>query len=165
MLEVELAHNIIERRLASSIRGARNGELLHVGDRGDASGDSDEFRLCRLLEERVHGLEEHEGPDGVDFQVDFEFLGRGGDRATPVIGDAGVGDHDIEVRDGLLGEAGDCGGWVRGGEGVDLHDDDLAAWGGHDGIESCALAGVADSCDDGVIGTLCVLSDESEADA
>ena len=82
-----------------------------------------------------------------------------------MVSDARVCNYHVEVRDGMLREAGERGGWVGGGQRVDLHDDDLAARGRDDGFESSALGGVADTCDDNIVGTLSVLSDESETNA
>jgi len=59
VLKVQLAHDIVERSLAGAVGSAGDWELLHVGDRGDAGGDGDEFRLySRFLKERINGLEE-----------------------------------------------------------------------------------------------------------
>lgn len=166
MFEVQLAHDIVERSLAGAVGGAGDRKLIHVGDRGDAGGDGYKLRLySRILEERIHGLEEDQRTNGIDLKMDFYFFSGRGDGGAPVVGYACVCDDHVEVRDGMFREAGDSGGWVSGGEGVDLHDDNLAAGGGDNGLESSALGDIADSCDDGIVGTLSVLSNKSETDA
>ena len=110
-------------------------------------------------------MEEDQGANCVDLQVDLQLFSWRRDGGAPVVGDAGVCDDHVEVRDGMLRETSNRGGWVGGGQRVDLHDDDLAARGRDDGSESSALGGVSDTCDDDIVGTLSVLSDESETNA
>lgn len=103
MLEVQLAYHEVECGLAAAIGGVRDRELIHIGDGGDASGDGDKFwGTSGLLEEWVHGLEEDQGTDSVDLEMAFHFLSGCGDAGTPMVGDAGVGDHNIEVRNAML---------------------------------------------------------------
>ena len=115
VLEVQLAREVVEGGLAGAVGGAWDWELIHVGDGGDARGDGNELRGAGgFLEEGEHGLEEDQGPDGVDFEVHLCFPSGRRHAGAPVVGDAGVGDHDIEVRDGVFGEGGDGGGGVGG---------------------------------------------------
>ena len=163
MLKVQFPRDIVQCSLAGTIGGAGERELIHIGHGGYGGGDGDELRsVGRFFEKREHGLEEDQGADGVDLEMDLDFL-RGRDNASaPVVGDTGVGDDDVDVRDGLFGEGGDGGARVRGGERVDLHDNDLAAGTGNNGLDGGGLGCVADSCDDDAVGPLGVRGDKTE---
>lgn len=85
-----------------------------------------------------------------------------GDAGVPAVSDAGIGDHDIEVRDGVSRKARNSSSGVSGGERIDLHDDDLAAGAWDDGLDSSGLGCVAYSCDYDVVGTQGVLGNKTE---
>ena len=109
-------------------------------------------------------MEEEKGSDGVHLEMSLYLLGRYCEAGGPVVGDTGIGDHDIKVCDGVLGESGNSLNWVGGRYRVDLHYDDLAARAWDDGVKGCSFGRVADGCDDDVVGTLGVDFDETEAD-
>lgn len=166
MLKVQLARDVVQCSLAGTIGGTGERELIYIGYGGYGGGDGDEFRGAgRFLEQREHGLEEDQGADGVDLEMDLDFFSGRGNAGAPVVGDAGVGDHDVDMRDGLFREGGDGGGGVCSGERVDLYDDDLAAGAGNDGLDGSGLSCIADGCDDDVVGTLGVRGGKTETNA
>ena len=54
-----------------------------------------------------------------------------------MVGDAGVGDHDVEVLDSVIGlQFGHCGEGIGFRNAVDFHEDDFAAFAGKDSFDS-----------------------------
>lgn len=70
-------------------------------DRGD--GKEDGVAGLAGLEKRFDGLEEEDGADGIDGEVVAECVSRGVDDGCARVRDSGVGNHDVEGRDAVLG--------------------------------------------------------------
>lgn len=99
VLEMDFPHKVIDQRLRGPIRYQRQRDALHRADTATQRADDDEFRPRGVLQKRMHGLEEDEGPDGVDGDVFLHF--GDGDRGDGFVGfdDAGVGDDDVDFGD------------------------------------------------------------------
>jgi hypothetical protein len=129
LLIVQSSHQPVKRRLAGAVRAEHGRELrehLLAPHAADESRDGEEHGFpCRAgLEQRLDGLEEQDGTDGVCVEVLAQVC-RGGLRDGPaVLPDAGVGDDDVEGGDVVLApELGDGVLRVRLGLRVQLYED------------------------------------------
>lgn len=114
MRKVNLPRNIMPHCLGHTVRNRGNrSPLFHATDTTQRRPDNDELRRSRLPQQRQRRLEQRQRGDAVDGNVFLDCAeGRGFD-GLKVVGDAGVGEDDVEVGD-LVG----CLEEVDGSEGV-----------------------------------------------
>lgn len=118
------ARDEVRRGLGRAVRGVLDGQVLDHGETAGAGRQDDEFGIRRCVQQRRRGLEEQQRRHGVDREV-VCHLGRGRvARRSEVLGHARVGDHDVQVRDGVLRHERFDRHWrVRRRCAVNLHDD------------------------------------------
>ncbi|CRK18799.1 hypothetical protein BN1708_003156 [Verticillium longisporum] len=135
LFKVNTLDEPVEGRLAGAVGAqaqwqAEFLEGLLVADAAEEGRDGQEDWVAGLagLEERPRGLEEGEGSDGVDVDVLPQELGRRVRDRAARLGDAGVGDDDVQRGDAVLAlELLDSGRSIRVGGRVDLDGDEARA--------------------------------------
>lgn len=145
----------VERRLGSTVGNRRpRRRFLETVDGGHERRDGHPLGVLGLVEQRLRGVEESRGRDGVDEQ-DMHEVGWV-NRLETALGtrDARVGDDDVELADALGLDLADGVGGVRRRGGFDLDEDEARARGRSDGpqVLSCGGVEVADTADDDVVG-------------
>lgn len=101
---MDLAHDVVQSSFARPICTHGERTHLHAANAAEWRPQHDEFWLLGIFEQGFHGLEEEQGPVGVGLDV---VLDRGkGDcgEGREVVGDACIGDDDVEMGDFLLFE-------------------------------------------------------------
>ncbi len=144
----------IESYFGSTIGGTLEREVRLKADAANCWRDSEELGRRSSIQELGSSLKEEKRADNVDLEMIGHFFGRCDTCLSPVVGDASIGDHDIELRDVVLGfECLDCGQSIGLRKAVNLHKNHLAIftmrerkkWLGR------SASWVTDTCNKGVV--------------
>lgn len=133
-------HQPINGGLGRAIRSECKRQRVDIGNTPGIGGDEDKLGRRGIrngLQEGKDGLEEQHGAQRVDLPVLAQLAGRRGGYRAGRGGDAGVGNHDVQVGDAMLGpELLDRFKRVCLGLRVDLDDDELRPVGFGQGEQS-----------------------------
>jgi hypothetical protein len=146
----------IESCLGSAICSTLKRKILLVAEAANRRGDGEELRLRGSIQQFGGSLEEEKRPNNIDLVMLDHFFGGCDARRPEVVGDTGIGNYDIELRDLVLGP--EC---LNGGQSislrqtVNLHKNDFTvfAMGESNKGFGRSASWVTDSCNEVVVGS------------
>jgi hypothetical protein len=156
ILKMDPARHKIESCLGSAICGTLEWKILLVADAANCRGDGEELWLRGSIQQFGGSLKEEERPNDIDLEMLNHFLDGRDPCLSEVVGDTGIGNYDIELRDLMFRfeclNGGQC---ISLRNTVNLHKSDFAVFAM--GKSKKRLGGsaswISDSCNEVVVGS------------
>ena len=156
VLKMDPSRQEIESCLGRTICGTLKWKILLVADAASGRGDSEELWLRGSIQQSGGSLKEEKRPNNIDLVMLDHFFDGCDACLSEVVGDTGIGNYDIELRDLVFRleclNGGQC---ISLRQAVNLHKNDFAVFTMRESKKRFggSASWITDACNEVVVGS------------